>query len=102
MTAVAPAPTDVIERAPRRAVSFQRILGGIVIVALFAFGVYSLAQMDFRAEVWTRAGDNIARVFAGMHGLIGRRLCIRVGEFALRRTQPIFRRVTVREVDAER
>jgi len=40
--------------------------------------------------------------FAGMHGLIGRLLCIRVGEFALRRTQPIFRRVTVREVDAER
>ena len=40
--------------------------------------------------------------FAGVHGLIGRLLCIRVGEFALRRTQPIFRRVTVREVDAER
>jgi hypothetical protein len=39
--------------------------------------------------------------FAGLRGLIGRLLYIRVGEFALRRTQPIFRRVTVREVDAE-
>ncbi len=63
MTAYGSAATDVSTRAPRRAVSVQRIVAWIVLAALAGYGIYSVTQMDLRWQVFQTAAQKIGTFF---------------------------------------
>jgi phosphonate transport system permease protein len=57
---------DVAARAPRRPLGAARIAGGIVVLALLVFSVYSLTTLQFTWDNILSSIDNATTVFAKM------------------------------------
>jgi phosphonate transport system permease protein len=58
--------SDIAQRAPRRPVPFGRIAGGVLVVAMLAFGGYSLSTLDFSWDNILSSVDSAAKVFGQM------------------------------------
>ncbi|MBL7492413.1 ABC transporter permease subunit [Frankia sp. AgB1.9] len=61
--------SDVTERAPRRPVPVAKIAGGVLIVAMLGFSVYSLTTLDFSWHNIVSSARNATKVFHQMDPL---------------------------------
>ena len=57
---------DVGDRAPRRPVAVQRIVAGVVVLGMVAFGAWSLSELDFGWSAVPTSIANAAKVFQQM------------------------------------
>lgn len=63
---VEPTDDDVARRAPRQPVPIAKIIGGLVVVGMLVFAVYSLTSLDFTWDNILSSFHNATKVFAKM------------------------------------